>query len=145
MKEMVSELYAEKIPRAVNRTVNEKELRVLASSPYITIGGHTVTHNMLSAESQEQQEWEIITSKARIEEIIDNEINVFSYPFGGLDDINEYSIESVKKAGYKRAATTSAGLTGEGTELYAIPRNGMPFYQEKRELKKQLRRLYALL
>jgi peptidoglycan/xylan/chitin deacetylase (PgdA/CDA1 family) len=145
LKGMMGELDADRLPRPINRSVNEKELRKLASSPYITIGGHTVTHNMLSAESKEQQEWEIITSKARIEDIIDNEITVFSYPFGGCDDINGHSIESVKKAGYKKAATTSVGLVGKGIELYTIPRNSMPFYQEARDLKKQLRKMYTLL
>ena len=145
LKGMMGELDADSLPRPINRSVNEKELRKLASSPYITIGGHTVTHNMLSAESKEQQEWEIITSKSKIEDIIDNEITVFSYPFGGCDDINGHSIESVKKAGYKRAATTSVGLVGTGTEPYTIPRNSMPFYQEDRDLKKQLRKMYTLL
>ena len=145
LKKMMSELEAERLPRTINRTVNEKGLRVLASSPYITIGGHTVTHNMLSAESPERQEWEIRTSKSKIEEIIDDEIKVFSYPFGGFDDINEYSIESVRKAGYKRAATTFVGLAGKETEPYIIPRNCIPFYHEKRNLKKQMRRMYALL
>ncbi len=100
---------------------------------------------MLSAEPKEQQEWEVVASKARIEDIIGEEITVFSYPFGGYDDINEYSIESVKKAGYMKAATTSVGLAGKGIEPYTIPRNSMPFYSENRELKKQLRKMYILL
>ncbi|KHM52426.1 hypothetical protein NZ47_04970 [Anaerovibrio lipolyticus] len=145
LKGMVSELDADRLSRSINRTMNEKELRIMASSPYITIGGHTVTHNMLSAESKEQQEWEIITSKKRIEEIIDNEITVFSYPFGRDDDINEHSFEAVKKAGYKRAATTSVGVAGKGKEPYKIPRNSMPFYQNNRDLKKQLSVIYTLL
>lgn len=145
LKKMMSELEVDRISRSINRTMNERELRTLASSPYITIGGHTVTHNMLSAETKKQQEWEIITSKTRIEEIIDNEITVFSYPFGGDDDINSYSIENVKKAGYKRAATTSIGVVSKETNPFTIPRNSMPFYPKDKDLRKQLNYIYTLL
>lgn len=142
---MMSDLAAERTPRTLNRSLSNKELRKLASSPYITIGGHTVTHNMLSAEPKEMQEWEVATSKRKIEGIIDKDITIFSYPFGSPNDINEYSIESVRKAGYKWAATTSMGLACQEMEPFVIPRNGMPFCRTSKEIQKQLRKIYTLL
>lgn len=144
LAEMGRELGVDGCPREFNRSLTEDELVKMAESPYITIGGHTVTHNMLSAEPVYMQEWEITESKNRIERIIDREIEVFSYPFGADKDLNESSIECVEKAGYRKAATTSVGLAGVETHPLLIPRNVIPHYQECSEVKRQLKKIYTL-
>ena len=144
LNKIMWELGAEVKSRDLNRSLSKKELRKMASSPLITIGGHTVTHNMLSAEPKDKQEWEIVQSKHTIEETIDDELTVFSYPFGGRDDINVDTIESVKKAGYIRAATTYAGLTCQGKDSFEMPRNSIPYCKEQSEIKKQIKKIYSL-
>ena len=91
-------------PRLYNRSLTVNELRRLDASPFITIGGHTVTHTRLTSQTKEQKQWEISQSKKELERLLGHEIDVFSYPFGGYDDYDIETIECVKAAGYKRIA-----------------------------------------
>lgn len=142
---MMEELKVGSENREYNRSLSENELLKLASSPWITIGGHTVTHNMLSAEPREMQQWEITTSKERIEKIINRKMTAFAYPFGDKQDINDYSIECTRNAGYKKAATTTAGLANHEGDSFRIPRNTMPLYSEINDVQRHLRKICSLL
>ena len=113
-------------PRKEGRALNEDELKRLADSPCITIGGHTVTHGALAGESPQMQEWELSESKARIEKIIGGSVNVFSYPFGQEDTYTEETIRILERIGYTRAASTCHGVVTKETPRYEIPRNGQP-------------------
>ena len=108
------------------RALSEDELKRLADSPYITIGGHTVTHGALAGESPEMQEWELSESKTRIEKIIGSPLTVFSYPFGQKDTYTEETIRILESIGYTRAASTCPGVVTKETSRYEIPRNGQP-------------------
>lgn len=109
-------------PRDGYRTIREEELRELDRSPWITIGGHTVTHSRLTSETEEQQMWEIKESKKIIEDIVGHSITVFSYPFGSKDDYDIRTIGAALKAGYKKVAAVA--LRYEDSKLYEtnIPR-----------------------
>ena len=144
LNEMINELGVPTVKRKENRSLSENELRELASSPYITIGGHTVTHNMLSSESLKMQQWEIDESKKRIEKLINRSLTVFAYPFGDRKDINEYSIKCVRNAGYKKAATTLVGLADCESDPFYIPRNTVPLYSDINELRRYVGKIYAL-
>lgn len=108
---------------ASDRVVTGEELKRLADSPWITIGGHTVTHSMLSVESEEMQKWEFAESKHRIEEIIGDAVDVMSYPFGARRDIAEITPEIAKECGYKKAAVNWRGIAGGDTDPFLLPRN----------------------
>lgn len=109
-----------------DRALNCDELKYLSESPFITIGGHTVSHGALAGEEPDLQKWELLRSKQRIEEIINKPVEVFSYPFGQDDTYNETTVTLLKSVGYKKAATTHVGLFISDTDLYHIPRNAQP-------------------
>ena len=109
-----------------DRSLDENELRGLADSEFITIGGHTVNHNALGVQSYEEQKYEIETSKSEIEKIIGKEITTFSYPFGQKDTYSEDTIKIIRSCGLKKAASTISELTGRGENQYEIPRIGQP-------------------
>ena len=142
LQELTRRLGANSIPRPGNRALTVEELRQMSQSPCITIGGHTITHNMLSAEPEDIQRHEIVGSKARLEEILEKPVTTFSYPFGAERDYTEKTVDIVKTAGYIKAATTSVGLVDERVSSMLIPRNGMPFYPRTQKISRHLRKLW---
>ena len=64
------------------------------------IGSHTLTHPILTCTDNEQCEKEIVESKAIIEEKLGAQCVSISYPNGGVGDISESIVETVKNSGY---------------------------------------------
>ncbi len=110
------------IRRSYCRSMTKEQLLELSQSPFITIGGHTVTHSCLANETKEQQEWEIIESKSKIEEIIGKEIEVFSYPFGQKDDFTSETIRIAESVGYKKIFAAYSGIAKNHFDNGYIPR-----------------------
>ncbi|MBR1702194.1 MAG: polysaccharide deacetylase family protein [Lachnospiraceae bacterium] len=108
--------------RSYCHSLSSSQLRQLAGSPFITIGGHTVTHSCLAYETLEEQEWEIKQSKEEIERIIGRKIEVFSYPFGQKCDFTDDTVKIAVECGYTKIYAAFAGLVdSEYTNGY-IPR-----------------------
>lgn len=144
LTELAEMLHAEIAPRAMYRSLTSEELRYLADSPYMTIGGHTVTHPALAMESLQVQEREIFSSKSVIERIIGKSIDGFSYPFGGRSDFTSHTRELAKKAGYRKLATAYGGLTDGTSPLENVPRNGIPGDCTVEQLAKRLRKIWCV-
>ena len=142
--ELRNSLGISSMPRPENRSLTIEELRHLAQSPYITIGGHTMTHNMLSAEPEDMQKHEICGSKSRLEELLQKPVTTFSYPFGTESDFTDTTANIVKAAGYQKAATTSCGLVDINGNAMYIPRNGVPFYPDAGAVGRHLRKLFYM-
>lgn len=98
-----------------------EELKSIASSPYVQIGAHTVTHPILTTCSDEVAAQEIQESKFILEAIIPMPITQFSYPNGNFSD-REVAI--LKKQGYQMAFTTKPAMIklGKSLDLYRLPR-----------------------
>lgn len=107
--------------RSSHRYMTEAELQELASSQYITIGGHTVTHSRLSVLSREKQREEIEGSVRCLEKIMHKKVTTFSYPFGGKADYNADSVAVVRDMNLK-TASNFPGRVYRNTSLYEIPR-----------------------
>lgn len=107
------------------RSLTNDELKRLSESKYITIGAHGVTHTALACESTAMQKWEISESKNKLENIIDKEVNVFSYPYGGKFDYTKDTISLLKEMGFKKAVANWRGIVNKDTDLYQIPRTKM--------------------
>ena len=109
-----------------DRALNTEELKKLADSEFITIGGHTVNHNALMYQSLEEQKDEIEVSKQTIERIIGKEITTFSYPFGQRDTYSDETIEILRECGFQKAASTLPELAGSDVDPFEVPRIGQP-------------------
>ena len=77
----------------IHRSMTLKELRLLAQSPWATIGAHTVSHSRLTSLPIDVQREEISGSKKKLEAWLGKEIATFSYPFGRRSDYNRESRE----------------------------------------------------
>ncbi len=110
---------------ASHRLLSEKALRALSESPFVTIGGHTMTHTALAVEPIDLQREEIRKSKEHIESVIGKTIDVFSYPFGSHEDFTSETETVIRECGYKKAATTISGLADNASAMQ-IPRVWIP-------------------
>lgn len=87
------------------------------------IGGHTVSHPILSSQDQDAACWEIKEGKRILESLIDHSVDYFAYPNGrpGEDYTYEH-VQLVKDCGYKGAVTTAWGAVSEEDDLFQLPR-----------------------
>lgn len=93
----------------------------------IEIGGHTVTHPILTRINDTSARAEIMDNKLHLERIIGKPVRLFAYPNGKKDaDFGPRHVQMVKDAGYAAAFTTAAGAATGGHELFELPR-GRPW------------------
>ena len=88
----------------------------------IGFGSHGASHTPFSAMSAEEQEREVLDSKAAIQEIIGPEFVPFAYPFGTERHFTHSSEEIVQRAGYSCALTNIPYLNEEDSSIYKLAR-----------------------
>ena len=77
--------------------------------------------------NEEQQAEEIIESKIFLEKKLGIEVCSLAFPVGGLEHINQTTLELTERAGYDVAFYFNTGVTRlGGSSRYAIPRVGTP-------------------
>jgi peptidoglycan/xylan/chitin deacetylase (PgdA/CDA1 family) len=108
--------------RETHRPLTLEELDLLAKSPWVTIGAHTVTHPALAVLNGKQQEAEIVGSKQTLESWLGRKIQVFSYPFGGKGDYDRRSVEICRAAGFRKAVANFSGQARRWSDPFQLPR-----------------------
>ncbi len=97
------------------------QLRELAANGF-SIGAHTVTHPILARiEEPADTEQEILQSKAEIEQELQRPVDVFAYPNGLREDIDQVSVDCVR-ANFKAAVTAIPGMNPPGSDLHELLR-----------------------
>ena len=109
--------------RDSHRMLTPDELRSLADGDLVEIGAHTVTHSVLSELPVPEQETEIRDCKARLEEILEHSVTVFSYPLGTRSDYTDETVALIREAGFECACANLPGVVRPGDDLYALPRS----------------------
>ncbi|MCP5160722.1 MAG: polysaccharide deacetylase family protein [Hahellaceae bacterium] len=102
--------------------MSSEQVRQLSSAG-MEIGGHTLTHPILTKVSIEEARRQITENKQTLEQILGENIRCFAYPNGkpGLDyDITVRSL--VEKANYALAVSTSAGAGSQSCNPFEFPR-----------------------
>ncbi|WP_421234035.1 polysaccharide deacetylase family protein [Aeromonas jandaei] len=99
--------------------MNGEQIKALAASGHVEIGGHTLTHPRLSKLSPEQQAHEIQENKRQLEALLGQPLLSFAYPYG---DINESAKEQAIAAGYCFAVATNSGPKAMHQDPYQIRR-----------------------
>ena len=95
------------------------ELRELAASPLITIGGHTRTHPQLAQQKPERVWDELDGGKADLEQQLHLTVHHLAYPSGSY---NTATIEQAQKSGYETAVTVHYGIKERADKLLELPR-----------------------
>lgn len=131
------------LPR--NLMMSTAQLRSLQSAG-MEIGGHTVSHPILTTLSGEQAEEEIALGRERLQQLIDQPVQVFAYPNGKPgQDYDASHVALVRKLGFRAAVSTAAGAAGAGADLFQLPRytpwaKGLPLWAARLALNQRRRR-----
>jgi peptidoglycan/xylan/chitin deacetylase (PgdA/CDA1 family) len=83
------------------RLISAAQLKALPSD-LITIGSHTTTHAWLPSVTEAEAREEINASRDSLKSLLNREIDLFSFPFGGC---NDQLLELCREAGYTRVFT----------------------------------------
>jgi peptidoglycan/xylan/chitin deacetylase (PgdA/CDA1 family) len=109
-------------PRRTSGGLSVDDVKTIAAEGH-TVGGHTVNHCILTEISDRRRaELEISEDKARLEEILGEEVRYFAYPSGAHRHPSISLKDVVKAAGYKGALTTESGINMENTDPYVLHR-----------------------
>lgn len=104
------------------RALTSEEAQTFAQNGLVEIGAHTMTHPALSGLPVEVQRVEITASKRRLEELLEQPVTSFSYPFGGRDSYNADTVRLVKEAGFECACSNFPGHVQWRVDPYQLPR-----------------------
>jgi peptidoglycan/xylan/chitin deacetylase (PgdA/CDA1 family)/glycosyltransferase involved in cell wall biosynthesis len=103
-------------------TMSLNDLRHLHARGF-GIGGHSVTHPILSRCTPKQAYEEIAGAREQLESWIRGKVSGFAYPNGTPGkDFGAEHIEMVRRAGYQFAVTTQRGFASAATPQMQIPR-----------------------
>jgi len=108
--------------RADYRSLATDELIQLAQSEWVDIGAHAVTHPFLSVMSPEDQSAEIVGSRKKLEDILGNCVDAFSYPYGNF---SAETVRIVAAAGFVTALTTDDRAVRAGENPLQLGRFGV--------------------
>ncbi len=112
---------AGKASRPTHRRLGSAEIVRLAEAG-IEVGGHTLTHPVLSALPVEQQQTEISLGKRRLEGILGRPVRSFAYPYGARKDYTVETVEIVRQAGFVCACANYPGMAQIDTDVFQLPR-----------------------
>lgn len=86
------------------------------------VGAHTREHPILSLESPSAQARELIETRRRLSNNLDQPIDVLAYPNGQARDYSPLTLQLAREAGYEFAVTTRPGLARAHTPPLEVPR-----------------------
>lgn len=90
----------------------------------IEVGGHTVSHPILTRIDDRAAAAEIADNKRELETIVGAGLRLFAYPNGKhKHDFDERHVGMVKEAGYAAAVTTAPWAATAADDRFAIPRS----------------------
>jgi peptidoglycan/xylan/chitin deacetylase (PgdA/CDA1 family) len=118
--ETFSELAGAQLPNGL--MLSSQELRELHAAG-MGIGAHTVSHPILARTDDLVARREIADSRAVLERLTGDSINLFAYPNGKRDlDYNGTHVSILKELGFSAAVTTNPGASRHGDDIFQLRR-----------------------
>lgn len=103
------------------------------------IGSHTVTHPDMGTISADQVRYELVESKAVLEDRLGSRVRWFAYPFGGVDNFRADCLPLLRQAGYDGGLSAYDGLIYRGMDSVVLPRVPVPSFSSNLFLEIHLR------
>lgn len=91
----------------------------------MSIGGHTVTHPVLSRLDPPSQRYEIGECKRRLEAELGEPVTSFSYPVGSRDAFDDHTRASLREHGFRWAFSYYGGYLSQNVDGFNIPRTAV--------------------
>jgi peptidoglycan/xylan/chitin deacetylase (PgdA/CDA1 family) len=105
-----------------NFMMTSDQVRMLHNAG-MEIGGHTVSHPILTRMDSARARTEIADGKDALEKIIGAPIRLFAYPNGKPgQDYHSDHVGMVKEIGFEAAVSTAWGAARAGSDLHQLPR-----------------------
>jgi peptidoglycan/xylan/chitin deacetylase (PgdA/CDA1 family) len=104
------------------RILDARELRAVQASGLVDIGSHTVGHVRMAPLGEGEMRQQAQGSRAVLERLLGVPVQLFSYPYGMLDDFSPQSERVLAEAGYTVAVTAHWGTTNAAARLLALRR-----------------------
>lgn len=106
------------------RGMSWEQVRKLAGHPLCTIGGHTISHPSLRKLSLSEVRHEIDEGRRKLEQVIDQPVNFFAYPYGTPNEVGDREFQIISEQGFKLAfCAHGGGITAKmNTHPYCLPR-----------------------
>lgn len=113
------------------RHLSWEQIREMSACGF-QFGSHTVNHPDLTRLTRNELEYELRSSKEKIENELNQEVKLLSYPFGRH---NKMVREEAKKAGYLAAFSL---ILEKNSDLFALGRSGVYLFDTPLSLKIKL-------
>lgn len=91
----------------------------------IELGGHTVSHPILSTLDPVAQEAEIIDGCERIAAMTGQQPTTFAFPNGAAGDFDNHTLDILRRHGFQAACTTLRGSNRPGCDPFTLKRTGI--------------------
>jgi peptidoglycan/xylan/chitin deacetylase (PgdA/CDA1 family) len=109
--------------------MNEEQILDLHNRNF-TIGAHTHSHTILSTETDENSQSELLTNKQTLEKTIGEPVEFLAFPNGLYgQDFKQVHCEIASALGFEAAFSTNDGGAVSATNLHQIPRF-MPYRKQ---------------
>jgi peptidoglycan/xylan/chitin deacetylase (PgdA/CDA1 family) len=108
---------------------------------YMTIGSHSLRHDILSCEGTEEQRTDILTARRRLQAELGTAAEVIAYPNGEAADYDDRTAEAAERAGHTFGVTTVPGRNTASTPRFEIRRSVLLSERGAVELLKVMRDL----
>jgi peptidoglycan/xylan/chitin deacetylase (PgdA/CDA1 family) len=118
--EEVARQHLSAVPR--NGFMSRDELRSVAASQLVTIGGHTVSHPNLVRLSPSEQHHELAKGRQQLRAWTEQPVRWLAYPFGGAEFFSTEVAAAAKRAGFDGAVTLIPNYVRHASSSYFVPR-----------------------
>lgn len=114
-------LEVQNLIRLPREALTIEQIKEIATSKYVTIGSHTISHPILINCDDKESYSELKLSKSKIEKWVNKKVYCFAYPNGNY---SKREINYLKEMGYTLAYTTRADYLTESSlsYIYELPR-----------------------
>lgn len=85
------------------------EITQLVKEGFADIGSHSVDHISMRGLTPREMEFQAVQSRKTLEDLLQSEVTLFSYPYGQLRDFSNETLAAVRSAGYRLAVTSRWG------------------------------------
>lgn len=110
------------LPARTDLMLTSAQVRALRQAG-IGIGAHTMSHPILTKTPDDVVKQELADSKAHLEALLGETVELFAYPNGNPDtDYALRHVSAVRAAGFKAAVSVSWGYADAGADCYQLPR-----------------------
>ncbi len=118
MENCVHEIYIETTRKnnIVSPFADDKTASLLGKEPFVEIGSHTVSHNILSKMSKDEQRKEIVEAHKELESLFEKKLHHFAYPHGGVTHFDSISQKIVEEQKYINAYSAYGGSNRNYTQ-----------------------------